>query len=232
MTHAVVKKKPFKKILITAGPTREMLDPVRFLSNLSTGEMGYTLARAARDRGYRVTLISGPTSLKPPQGVRFFSILSARDLQKVCQKEFPRHQALVMTAAVCDFTARTPSPHKIRRTRTKQLHLKQTPDILAGLAGRKGDRIVIGFCLETEHWIRNAREKMKRKRLDGIVANFYRAGHIPFGNRRITTAFLEPGSLEKLERKNKKEISRALLGWVEALARRRKKTLTPEGKIE
>ena len=211
------------KILITAGPTREKLDPVRFLSNLSTGEMGYALARMAKARQYSVTLISGPVSLKPPSGVRFIPIESARDLQKACATEFSKNQILIMTAAVCDFTAASFHSEKIQRTKTKQLKLRQTPDIVAGLAKRKGKRIVIGFCLETSQWIKKGRQKLMHKRLDGMVANYYTRQHVPFGNVRLNTAFLGPGGyIRKLYSQNKRQIAEKLLVWVESLRRSEK----------
>lgn len=214
--------KPLKKILITAGPTREMLDPVRFLSNLSTGEMGYTLARIAKKQGYSVTLISGPTALKPPAGILFVPVISAAQMQKACQKHFPKNDALVMTAAVCDFTAAKPSAQKIRRTKTNHFLLKQTPDILAGLAKSKKGKIVIGFCLETENWIQNAIGKLTRKKLDGIVANYYTKRHIPFGDKRIHTAFVGNGRhITHLKNVNKGEVSKRLLLWLEALQSRK-----------
>ena len=195
-----------------------MLDPVRFLSNLSTGEMGFALARVARRMGYGVTLIHGPTLLKPPQGIKSIPILSAKDLQRSCKKIFPRHDALVMTAAVCDFTAHTYHSQKIHRTKTKRLLLKQTPDIVSGLAKKKGKRLVIGFCLETRDWIGNARRKLVQKNLDGIVANYYRPDHVPFGDRRITVAFLDrKGGAEIIRLASKARISALLLRWMESL---------------
>lgn len=195
-----------------------MLDPVRFLSNLSTGEMGYALARAARRRKYEVTLISGPTALKPPQGVRFIPIVSSQELKQACQKYFPKSDVLIMSAAVCDFTASSKSSQKIMRTKTAKLSLKQTPDILKGLAAKKGTRKVIGFCLETSNWLGNAKKKIQRKNLDGIVANYYNAKHIPFGNRKINTAFVDSSNqVEHLKQLTKPEISRRLLDWLETL---------------
>lgn len=207
-------RKPLR-ILITAGPTREMLDPVRFLSNVSTGEMGYAFAKESFAKGHQVTLVSGPTSLTPPAGVRFVSIVSAAELKKTCESLFPKHDVLVMVAAVCDFTPLETGKHKIRRTKTKKLSLRQTPDIVSGLAAHKGNRIVIGFCLETEDWIENAEAKLKRKSLDGIVANYYTPRHIPFGKRRINTAFLAPGQkMIQLRSKTKPQIATALLNWI------------------
>jgi len=209
-----------RRLLITAGPTREMLDPVRFLSNVSTGEMGYALARMARNRGYQVTLISGPTGLAAPQGVKYVPIVSAADLQKSCRRLFPLHDALVMVAAVCDFTLPAQHHHKIRRTKVHHLRLEQTPDIVAALAARKGKRKVIGFCLETENWMENAAAKLKRKHLDGIVANYYSKKHVPFGRRRIDTAFLSKEGTVTLRRKSKVQIALALLKWMESLGKK------------
>lgn len=207
------------KVLITAGPTREMLDPVRFISNVSTGEMGYAIARAALKRRHYVTLVSGPTALKPPSKAGFVPILSASNLRKVCEREFPKHDVLIMVAAVCDFTADHQQAHKIRRTSTKQLKLRQTPDIVACLSKAKGKRTAIGFCLETEKWLDNAKAKLKRKHLDGIVANYYTKSHIPFGDRKINTAFLSSdGEIKRLYKKSKSEIARDLLIWVEGIA--------------
>lgn len=206
-----------RKILITAGPTREMLDPVRFLSNLSTGEMGYQTARMARRKGHKVILVSGPTALKPPHGVKFVSVVSAAEMKRACEKYFPQCDAIIMTAAVCDFTAAKKQPQKIHRTETQEFRLKQTPDIIAGLASRKGKRVVIGFCLETENWLQSAKSKLKRKKMDGIVANYYTARHVPFGDRRINTAFIGvEGKVQKLKNKSKKQVAESLLFWLEA----------------
>src|SRR3990167_1087040 len=117
-------------MLITAGPTREMLDPVRFLSNRSTGEMGYAIAEAAKSHRYKVTLISGPTGLVPPKGVKFVQITSARELQKACKHYFPKNDILVMTAAVCDYAPSRVASQKIKRKKSCKLVLKQTPDIV------------------------------------------------------------------------------------------------------
>ncbi len=213
-----------KKILITAGPTREMLDPVRFLSNLSTGEMGYAIARAAARRKYRVTLVSGPTALKPPQGVRFIPIITAQQLEKACSELFPEQDCLIMAAAVCDFTPEVSRRQKIPSAAGYALRLKRTPDILASLAKRKGRRVVIGFCLETKNLISRAKEKLRRKALDGIVANFYDPKRqIPFGDRRTKVvmigADLRPQELPKLA---KEQVAERLLDWIECFPSRGK----------
>ncbi len=207
-----------KKILITAGPTREMIDPVRFLSNLSTGEMGYALAKVAVSRGYQVSLVSGPTNLLPPKGVKFYTVLSAVQMKKVCAELFPSHDGLIMTAAVCDFMPASAGRHKIPSARGLTLKLKRTPDVLASLAKRKGRRVVIGFCLETQDLIRRAKEKLKKKRLDGIVANFYGPGHIPFGKRRVEAHLIDrAGKVRRIANRSKLQASKILLEWMEGL---------------
>ena len=210
-----------KKILITAGPTREMLDPVRFLSNLSTGKMGYALAKVAVSKGYRVSLVSGPTDLEPPKGVKFYAVISAIQMKKVCAKLFPRHDGLIMTAAVCDFMPAAVGRHKIPSAKGLTLKLKRTPDILASLAKRKGRKVVIGFCLETQDLIRRAAEKLIRKKLDGIVANFYDPnGHIPFGKRRVEVHLIDAtGKVRRITDRSKMQISKILLGWMESLSK-------------
>lgn len=209
-----------KKILITAGPTREMLDPVRFLSNLSTGEMGYALAKVAVAKGYQVSLVSGPTELVPPRGVDFYPVVSAVQMQKVCAELFPKQDGLIMTAAVCDFMPVAAGRHKIPSAKGMTLKLKRTPDILAGLAKRKGHRIVIGFCLETRDLIRRATEKLVSKQLDGIVANSYDPkGSNPFGKRRVGVHLIDiAGKVRKLTDRSKSQVARALLKWAEGLS--------------
>jgi len=193
-----------------------MFDSVRFLSNLSTGHMGYEVAKAAVKKRHRVTLVSGPTALKPPAGVKFISITSARDLEKACRKQFPKNDVLIMSAAVCDFTPEKVSFHKIRRTKVKRINLKQTPDIVAGLSKGKGKRLTIGFSLETKDWIKNAKRKCVRKGLDGIVANHLNSGHRPFGAVPIKTALVEyHGDVKYLPRMGKRLIAERILRWVE-----------------
>lgn len=213
---------PRKRLLITAGPTQEKIDPVRFLSNLSTGEMGFALARAAMRRQYRVTLVSGPTALRPPKGVRYISITSAKELRKVCMKLFPKQDCLIMAAAVSDFTPATSQRHKISSREGYMLPLKRTPDILATLSKRKGHRRVVGFCLETRDLIRRACGKLTEKNLDGIVANFYDPKRqIPFG-KRLTQVVLIDRDLKPcvLPRQSKIRTAVKILKWMENIPQR------------
>ena len=213
-------KKEIRRILITAGPTREMLDPVRFISNLSTGELGFTLANCALQQGYAVTLISGPTALTPPRGIRFIPVVSSEDMRKACEKHFFKQDALIMTAAVADFTPSHREKQKIKRRETQSVVLKRTKDILAGLGPRKGERIVIGFCLETEKWLEYAKLKLQKKKLNGIVANFYEPGKVyPFGKNPMTSAFIGQDLKMAVYRKlNKTQMSKKILTWMEKLA--------------
>ena len=217
-------KRLFRRILVTAGPTQEMLDPVRYLTNRSTGEMGYALARAARKAGYRVTLISGPVALKPPAGVRFIAVNSAADLQKACGRFFPGCDALFMTAAVCDFRLPARKTQKIRRGEKLVLTLEKTPDIVAALGAGKKRRIVVGFCLETEDWLAHARKKLSGKKLDGIVANRLTRSHNPFGPRKIQAALLgTDGACRRLKQQSKPALARELVRWAESLARQKRR---------
>jgi len=166
-----------RTVLVTAGPTHEAIDPVRFISNLSSGKMGYAVASAARRRGANVILISGPTSLPVPSGVRFISIKSASDMRREILKEVERADVIVMTAAVSDFTPENYSDKKIKKEDTEgiTIKLKKNPDILSEISHQPSaishQRIVVGFALETDDMIKNAKEKLKEKNLDFIVAN-------------------------------------------------------------
>lgn len=161
------------KILITAGPTREFIDSVRFLSNASSGRMGVALAAAARRRGHAVTLVYGPIEIEPPPGVRSIPVISAVEMLAACLRYWPRHDALIMSAAVADYAPAEVLRHKIKKSgEHRSLLLKPTPDILATLAAiRVPGQTVIGFALEDRAARRNARRKLVKKGLDAIVLN-------------------------------------------------------------
>ncbi len=163
-------------VLVTAGPTREALDPVRFLSNPSTGRMGFALAEAARDRGAKVTLIAGPTDVPPPAGVRCVRVVSAQDLQQAVNDSLDGARVVVMAAAVADQRPASAAPQKVKKKGGEEtLQLVRTPDILEGLgaryAGAAERPLLVGFAAETERVEEHAREKLQRKNLDLIVAN-------------------------------------------------------------
>jgi phosphopantothenoylcysteine decarboxylase/phosphopantothenate--cysteine ligase len=159
-------------VLVTAGPTREMLDPVRFLSNPSSGRMGWAVAEAARDRGARVTLIAGPVELPRPANVQLVEVVSADDLARAVDQYLGGVRVLVMAAAVADHRPAARAPQKMKKKPGDEtVTLVPTPDILAGLAARPDRPFLVGFAAETENVEQNAREKLARKNLDLIVAN-------------------------------------------------------------
>ncbi|MDP3786402.1 MAG: phosphopantothenoylcysteine decarboxylase [Candidatus Omnitrophota bacterium] len=173
------------RILITAGPTREFIDPVRFISNSSTGFLGYELAKAALRRGHKVTLISGPTPLTPPKGVKFVPVITALEMRAAVNRFYPSSDCLIMSAAVADYRPAAPVGKKIKKTKEiLTVRLKKNPDILLEAGKKKGKRILVGFALETENLIANAKEKLRRKNLDFIVAASLRGKNNPFGDKK------------------------------------------------
>ena len=161
-----------ERVLVTAGPTREDIDPVRFLSNRSSGKMGYAVARAAARRGAKVVLVTGPTALETPGGVERIDVRSAEDMLRAVQARFPECTLAIFAAAVADYRAVEPSESKIKRTQDAlTLRLEPNPDILATVAREKGDRLVVGFAAETDNVAENARKKLAQKNADVMVAN-------------------------------------------------------------
>ena len=161
-----------KTLLITAGPTREYLDPVRYISNASSGKMGYVLAEVAKRRGAEVILISGPTDIKPPEGVNTIFVESALDMEKEVAKYVPRSDVVIASAAVSDYRPERREKEKIKTNLQRQsINLIRNPDILGQLGKQKNAKCLVGFALETRDLEKNAREKMKMKNLDMIVAN-------------------------------------------------------------
>lgn len=163
-------------VLVTAGPTREYIDPVRYLSNDSSGRMGFELARAAAKRGHRVTLIAGPVSLKTPKNVKRIDVISAMQMKKEVIHHFTNANLIIMAAAVADWRPAKFSTQKIKKTIAPSYHraiaLKENPDILAELGRRKRTKqILVGFALETDNLEKNARKKLIQKNCDWIVAN-------------------------------------------------------------
>ncbi|MGK7371606.1 MAG: bifunctional phosphopantothenoylcysteine decarboxylase/phosphopantothenate--cysteine ligase CoaBC [Candidatus Halalkalibacterium sp. M3_1C_030] len=161
-----------KKVLVTAGPTREHIDPVRFISNPSSGKMGFAIAKAARDMGAEVTLIHGQVSLKPPIGVQTLEFESAEDLFEIV-KDHSDHEIIIMAAAVADFSPLVYEDQKIKKEKAaSKIKLKKTTDILAWLGEHRQDgQTLIGFAMETENLVENASKKLKKKNIDWIAAN-------------------------------------------------------------
>lgn len=160
------------RVLVNAGPTREPLDAVRYLSNPSTGRMGFAIAAEAAARGAKVTLVSGPTELEPPPGVDVVRVTTAAEMLAACRRAFRDARVFVATAAVSDFRPKRRVRGKVKKeTAALTLELERTPDVLATLAAAKGRRFVVGFAAETDDVLANARGKLRRKNLDLIVAN-------------------------------------------------------------
>ena len=195
-----------KSVLITAGPTQEAVDPVRYLSNHSSGKTGYALARCAAKAGASVYLVSGPVSLDVPEDVQVISVKSAREMLEACEKLFDHVDIAIFTAAVCDYRAKEVANHKIKKNLdvegadcndgTMLLELIENPDIIASLAARKKSQIVVGFAAETENLIENAMDKLKRKNADFIVANLVGEGRLGFGTDTNEVYFIDYNACE------------------------------------
>lgn len=192
-----------KRVLITAGPTREYLDPVRFLSNPSSGKMGFALGRACLARGARVALISGPVELAAPWGASLKKVESARQMFKAARKRFGACDVFIAAAAVADFRPLKTSPTKIKKGIRAglglglRLRLVPNPDILAIFARNKGRRLAVGFAAETDHLLRHARQKCLSKNLDMIVANRVGVKGSGFGSDYNRVTLLWPSGAKK-----------------------------------
>lgn len=162
-----------QRVLVSAGPTQEPIDPVRFISNHSSGKMGYAIAEAARDRGAEVVLVTGPSSLTPPPGVTAVSVNTASEMTDALSRHFPAAKVLIMAAAVADFRPKNQAAQKLKKQGKSELvlELEATPDILAMLSARRTSQIVVGFAAETEHVLSHAKDKLRGKGLDLIIAN-------------------------------------------------------------
>jgi phosphopantothenoylcysteine decarboxylase/phosphopantothenate--cysteine ligase len=206
-------------VLVTAGPTVEDIDPVRFVSNRSSGKMGYRLAEAARDRGARVILLSGPTSLPAPAGVELVSVRSAEEMARAADKHAVVASVVVGAAAVSDFRPASVASSKVKkRTGGMALRLVRTPDILAGLGRKKGSRILVGFAAESEDLVRNARKKLDDKNLDLIVANDVEAEGAGFGGDTNAAVLLRrDGGRVDVALTSKRELAERILDEVRAL---------------
>ena len=208
-------------MLVTAGPTVEPIDPVRFVSNHSSGKMGYALARAAQQRGASVTLVSGPVALECPEGVALSAVRSAEDMLSACEGPFAAADIAVFAAAVADYRPEHAAPHKLKKGRADAdlecIRLVPNPDILATLAARKAPgQTVVGFAAETEDVVANAREKLARKGADMIVANQVGEG-LAFGTDTDKACLVTPSSVEELPEMTKDDLAHAILDAVVAL---------------
>ncbi len=201
-----------RRIVVTAGPTREHVDPVRYLSNESSGRMGFAIAAAAARAGHTVTLIAGPVGLATPEGVRRVDVVSAREMLAAVRAAFEGADALYMSAAVSDWRPKRKLARKWRKkddgSDTASLELVRNPDILASVARKKGDRLVVGFALETGDGIRRAKAKMRRKGTDYVVLNDPSA---LAATRASVTILGVDGSVRELSGRTKEQIAEVLV---------------------
>lgn len=212
-----------ERLLITAGPNREPLDPVRYLSNRSSGKMGYALARAAARRGAEVVLVSGPTALDCPAGVRLIPVITAADMRDAMVKEFATATAVVMAAAVADYRPVVTADRKIKRGKGPiELRLEPNPDIVKELSQNKDGKVMIGFAAETEDLTANAARKLREKNLDMIIANnVAEAGSGFDGDTNIATILDRTGVSQSLPLMSKDELADRIYDHYLALKNRR-----------
>lgn len=204
------------RILVTAGPTREPLDAVRFLSNPSSGKMGFACARAARRAGHRVTLVTGPVALPDPPGVRTVRVTTALEMRRAVLAEYPGADAVVMTAAVGDYRPARRFAGKLKKdARVLTLRLVRTPDILRALGRRKGRRVLVGFALEVQDAVHQALLKYKRKNLDLVLLNSPRTFA---ADRMNAVAYREGRVVRRFRGARKEAVARWIVRAVEALA--------------
>ena len=199
-------------VLITAGPTQEPLDPVRYLSNRSSGKMGYALAEAAAARGARVILISGPVSLAPPAGVELIPVRTAVEMRKAVLDHLEQATIIIKAAAVADYHRANPPQQKVKKTAARMsLELDPTPDILAEAGRKKGDRLLVGFAAETENLIEEARRKLQSKNCDMVVANLVAQPGIGFeSDENEVTLVLRTGETIPVARASKASIAQRI----------------------
>ena len=207
-------------VLITAGPTREKIDPVRYLTNRSSGRMGYALAEAALRRGARVVLVSGPTSLKPPSAAEVTQVQSAAEMTDAVLHLLPESSIVIKAAAVADYTVRNPPDQKVKRSGPLTLELTPTADILAEIARRKQGQIVIGFAAETENFLENARKKLASKSLDAIVVNDVSKEGVGFDTDRNAVNILTASETISVPETTKWDVAQRILDCAVQLKKR------------
>jgi phosphopantothenoylcysteine decarboxylase/phosphopantothenate--cysteine ligase len=212
------------KVLVTAGPTQEAIDPVRYISNHSTGKMGYAIARIASRRGATVTLVSGPTALEPLRFAETVRVVTAQEMYDAVMERAGGQDMIIKAAAVADYRPATVADEKIKKMDgDSSLTLERTKDILAALGENKGNTILCGFSMETEHMLENSRQKLKKKNLDMIAANNLREHGAGFGcDTNILTLITEEGE-EQMELMSKEEAADRLLEALLELKRKKDK---------
>lgn len=201
-------------VLITAGPTREKIDPVRYLTNRSSGRMGYALAEAALRRGARVLLLSGPTALTPPGGAEVTRVESAEEMHQAVLKLLPDATIVIKTAAVSDYRPKSPASQKIKRSGPVTLELEPTIDILAEIARHKQSQLIVGFAAETQNVLENARKKLASKSLDAIVVNDVSREGLGFDSDRNAVTIITQHEVVEVPETTKWEVAQRVLDQV------------------
>jgi phosphopantothenoylcysteine decarboxylase/phosphopantothenate--cysteine ligase len=207
-----------KRVVVTAGPTYEAIDPVRFIGNHSSGKMGYAIATALLEKGAEVQLISGPSHEEPPAGVQLTPVVSAQDMLDALSKVYPSVDVLIMSAAVADYRPKHVADKKLKKGQDQLdvIHLEPTVDILATLGAQKKAQRLIGFALETDNELANAQLKLKNKNLDMLVLNSLRDAGAGFGTDTNKVSFVFPDGVTRGELKSKQAVANDILNEFEA----------------
>lgn len=230
--HALLPLSDLKgqRILVSAGPTQEAIDPVRYISNRSSGKMGYAIAEAARQRGAEVILVSGPTALAPPAGIRVVPITTAKDMAEAMAAQLPWSSVVIMAAAVADFLPKDPASQKLKKGTgaIPPLELERAPDILAMLSARRTSQILVGFAAETQQLIQHATDKLNAKGLDLIVANDVTQAGAGFGSdQNAATILSRTGIRLSLSLRSKSQLAHDILSTIVEFAKNEPRKQTP-----
>jgi phosphopantothenoylcysteine decarboxylase / phosphopantothenate---cysteine ligase len=211
-------------VLITAGPTREKIDPVRYITNRSSGRMGYALAEAALRRGAHVLLISGPTNIVPPGSATFTRVETAEQMREAVLQQLPQATIVIKTAAVSDYRPKSVASQKIKRSGPTSLELEPTADILSEVAAKKTNQMIIGFAAETQDALENARKKLSRKSLDAIVVNDVSREGIGFDSHRNAVHIITHDEIVEVPETTKWDVAQRVLDQAVKLRKRTRVT--------
>jgi len=214
------KNKLLLRVLVTAGPTIEPLDPIRFITNHSTGVMGYEIAAEGVKKGFEICLVSGPVKLSAPRNVHMVNVLTAKEMDRAVRRRIKDFDCLIMTAAVCDFRPEKKKKNKIKKKDSLEIRLMKNPDILSSIKSNN-NLIKVGFALETKELLKNGQKKLKDKNLDFIVGNIKKRDKNPFGEgKKDYTMISAAGKIEAFKNVSKRKMAKVILRAVENIARR------------
>lgn len=217
-------------VLVTAGPTREQIDPVRYITNRSSGRMGYAIAEAALRRGAKVLLVSGPVSIQPPAGAEVVSVETAEQMRQTVLQRLDQVTVVIATAAVSDYRPKTAARQKIKRSGPMALELEPTADILGEVARHRREQVLIGFAAETENALENARKKLAAKSLDAIVVNDVSRPGIGFDSERNAVTIITYDEVIEVPETSKWEVAQSVLDQVGRLRQHRNQPVHAPGK--